>query len=163
MQGTPSRQGRRAGSVVLQSYWKSTYLSELSNAAIDAIARQSRERPSPLSLVLTFLWGGAINRVGSGDTAFTERSASWMVSIDGNWTDPAENGDNIAWVRQAWSEVAQFGTGSTYLNFTGIADERTDVGVDSAFGKNLGRLAELKSKYDPGNLFRRNNNIAPAA
>jgi FAD/FMN-containing dehydrogenase len=145
-----------------QSYWKSTYLSELSNAAIDVIARQSRERPSPLSLVLTFLWGGAINRVASGDTAFTERSASWMVSVDGNWTDPADNGDNIAWVRQAWSEVEKFGMGSTYLNFTGIADERTDVGVDSAFGKNLGRLAELKSKYDPDNFFRRNNNIAPA-
>jgi FAD/FMN-containing dehydrogenase len=145
-----------------QSYWKSTYLSELSNAAIDVISQQARERPSPLSLVLTFLWGGAINRVASGDTAFTERSASWMVSVDGNWTDPAENGDNIAWVRQAWSEVEKFGMGSTYLNFTGIADERTDVGVDSAFGKNLRRLAEIKSKYDPDNFFRRNNNIAPA-
>lgn len=145
-----------------QSYWKSTFLSELSDGAIDVIAQKAQQRPSPISLVVTFLWGGAINRVGSEDTAFTERSASWMASVDGNWTDPAENTENVAWVRETWSEIAEFGTGSTYLNFTGIADEGTDVGIDEAHGRNLARLSEIKAKYDPENFFRRNNNIAPA-
>lgn len=145
-----------------QSYWKSTFLGELADDAIDVVARKTQERPSPITLIVTFLWGGAINRIGSEDTAFSERSASWMVSVDGNWTDPTENVANIDWVRQTWSEIGQFGIGSTYLNFTGIADEGTDVGVDDAHGKNLRRLAKIKAKYDPANFFRRNNNILPA-
>jgi len=145
-----------------QSYWKSTFLKELSDDAIEVIAERAHQRPSPLSMMVTFLWGGAINRVASEDTAFTERSASWMTSIDGNWNDPAENDDNVAWVRQTWSAISKFGTGAVYLNFTGISGEGTDVGVDSAHGKNLRRLSEIKAKYDPDNFFRLNNNIAPA-
>jgi hypothetical protein len=61
-----------------------------------------------------------------------------------------------------WSAISKFGTGSVYLNFTGISDEETDVGVDSAHGKNLRRLSEIKAKYDPDNFFRLNNNITPA-
>jgi len=145
-----------------QSYWKSTFLKELSDDAIDLIAEKAHERPSPLSMMVTFLWGGAINKVGSEDTAFTERSAPWMVSVDGNWNDPSENDDNVGWVRDTWSEISEFGTGSVYLNFTGISGEGTDVGVDSAHGKNLRRLSEIKAKYDPDNFFRLNNNITPA-
>lgn len=145
-----------------QSYWKSTFLKELSDDAIDLIAEKARERPSPLSMMVTFLWGGAINNVASEDTAFTERSAPWMVSVDGNWADPSENDDNVGWVRDAWSAISKFGTGSVFLNFTGISDEGADVGVDSAHGKNLRRLSEIKAKYDPDNFFRLNNNITPA-
>jgi FAD binding domain/Berberine and berberine like len=145
-----------------QSYWKSTFLKELPDDAIDLIAEKARERPSPLSMMVTFLWGGAINKVGSEDTAFTERSAPWMASVDGNWPDPSENDDNIGWVRDTWSAISKFGTGAVYLNFTGISDEETDVGVDSAHGKNLRRLSEIKAKYDPDNFFRLNNNITPA-
>ena len=145
-----------------QSYWKSTFLKELSDDAIDLIAEKARERPSPLSMMVTFLWGGAINNVASEDTAFTERSAPWMVSVDGNWPDPSENDDNVGWVRDTWSAISKFGTGSVFLNFTGISDEGADVGVDSAHGKNLRRLSEIKAKYDPDNFFRLNNNITPA-
>lgn len=145
-----------------QSYWKSTFLKDLSDDAIDLIAAKAHERPSPLSMMVTFLWGGAINDVGSGDTAFTERSALWMASVDGNWADPSDNDDNIEWVRDAWSAISGFGTGSVYLNFTGISDEDTDVGVESAHGKNLRRLARIKARYDPDNFFRLNNNITPA-
>ena len=77
-----------------------------------------------------FSWGGAINRVGAEETANAERSAQWMVSVDGNWHDPADDDTVITWVRQRWAAIHQLGTGSTYLNFTGIAGERTDVGVD---------------------------------
>jgi FAD/FMN-containing dehydrogenase len=145
-----------------QSYWKSTFLKELSNDAIDLIAEKAQQRPSPLSMMVTFLWGGAINKVGSEETAFTERSAPWMASVDGNWDDPSENDDNVAWVRDAWSAISKFGDGFVYLNFTGISGEGTDVGVDSAHGKNLRRLSEIKAKYDPDNFFRLNNNITPA-
>ena len=145
-----------------QSYWKSTFLKELSDDAIDLIAEKAHQRPSPLSMMVTFLWGGAINKVGSEDTAFTERSAPWMISVDGNWPDPSENDNNVGWVRDTWSAINKFGTGSVYLNFTGISGEGTDVGVDSAHGNNLRRLSEIKAKYDPDNFFRLNNNITPA-
>jgi FAD/FMN-containing dehydrogenase len=147
----------------LQSYWKSLYLTELSDDAIEVIARRSQQRPAPVVTVGTLLMGGAINRVGPADTAFSERSAPYMVSLEGNWPDPADNARNIAWVRDTWSQIGKFGTGSTYLNFTGRADQRTDSGIDDAFGRNLRRLAQVKATYDPDNFFRLNNNIAPAS
>jgi hypothetical protein len=146
----------------LQAYWKSQYLDELSDDAIDTIAAKANDRPAPLTLVNTFHMGGAINDVGAEDTAFHERSSPFMVSIDGMWADPADNEANVGWVRSAWEDVREFGTGSVYLNFTGLADESPEAGVDTAFGRNLRRLAEVKGRYDPENFFRVNNNIAPA-
>jgi len=149
------------GRQALRSYWKSTYLAELSDQAVDLVAGKAQSRPSDRTFVVVFLMGGAINRVPAGETAYSERSAPWMVSIDGNWTDAAQDGAVIGWVREAWSEVAALGTGSVYLNFTSLADEATDTPVDRGYGDNLRRLAEIKATYDPGNLFRLNNNVAP--
>ncbi len=146
----------------LRAYWKSQYLDELSDDAIATFAAKAQARPAPLTLVNMFHMGGAINDVGAEDTAFAERSASYMASIDGMWTDPADDADNIAWVRSAWEAIGEYGTGAVYLNFTGLADEAPTAGVDSAFGRNLRRLEEIKARYDPDNFFRLNNNIKPA-
>jgi hypothetical protein len=78
------------------------------------------------------------------------------------WTDEVSDADGVAWVRSAWEEISRYGTGDVYLNFTGLADEAASAGVDSAFGRNLRRLAEIKAVYDPDNFFRVNNNILPA-
>jgi FAD/FMN-containing dehydrogenase len=147
----------------LRSYWKSTYLAEVTDEVIDVIAPRALQRPSDRTFVVVFLMGGAINRVGAGDTPYSERTAPWMVSIDGNWTDPADDAAVISWVRDTWGDVAELGTGSVYLNFFGLADEIPSSGVESAFGENIRRLAEIKAKYDPTNFFRLNNNIAPAS
>jgi FAD/FMN-containing dehydrogenase len=147
----------------LRAYWKSQYLEELSDGAIDLMAAKAAERPAPLTLVNMFHMGGAIADVGPEDTAFSERSSPYMVSIDGMWADPADDADNVAWVRSTWDAFSEFGTGGVYLNFTGLEDEAASAGVDSAFGRNLSRLGEVKAKYDPDNFFRLNNNIAPAA
>jgi hypothetical protein len=96
------------------------------------------------------------------DTAIAERSARFMFSVDGNWEDPSEDEKVIGWVRDRWARGHALGTGSTYLNFTSVADDSVDVGVDDAFGRNLKRLREIKKTYDPDNFFRINNNIAPA-
>jgi FAD/FMN-containing dehydrogenase len=146
----------------LRAYWKSQYLDELSDGAIDLIADRARNRPAPLTLVNTFHMGGAIAAVDPEATAFAQRSAPFMVSIDGMWTDPADDADTIAWVRSAWDAVSAYGNGGEYLNFTGRADEAAGASVESAFGPNLERLAEVKAAYDPDNLFRINNNIRPA-
>ena len=147
----------------LQAYWKALYIDELTDDAIDAIASRAQDRPAPLTLVNTFHMGGAIANVDPEDTAFSERSSPFMVSIDGMWDDAADNDANVAWVRSAFEQIGKFGTGGVYLNFTGLADEELTAGVDSALGRNLKRLAEVKAKYDPDNFFRVNNNILPAS
>jgi FAD/FMN-containing dehydrogenase len=147
----------------LHAYWKSTYLNELTDEAIDVIAAKANDRPAPLTLFNTFHMGGAIADVGAEDTAFAEREAPFMVSIDGMWSDGADTEKNVDWVRSAFEDVKRFGTGGVYLNFTGLADEAPSAGVDSAFGRNLQRLGEIKAKYDPDNFFRVNNNIEPLA
>lgn len=147
----------------LQAYWKSQYLDELGDDAIDTITAAAQDRPAPLTLVNTFHMGGAISDVGAEETAFRDRLAPYMVSIDGMWTDRADNDRNVDWVRTAWNDVRRHGNGHVYLNFTGLADEAPAAGVDSAYGRNLRRLGEVKAAYDPHNFFRVNNNIQPAA
>ena len=145
----------------LHAYWKSQYLEELSDAAIDVIAARAQDRPAPMTLVNTFHMGGAIGAVDPEATAFSERTAQYMISIDGMWTDETQTARTKDWVRATFDEVSRYGTGGVYLNFTG-RDEELSANVDSAFGRNLARLAQIKAKYDPENFFRLNNNIAPA-
>ena len=148
----------------LNAYWKSQYLDELSDDAIAAIASSAADRPAPLTLLNTFAMGGAIADVDPEETAFATRKAPYMVSIDGMWTDEVSDEDGIAWVRSAWEDIRKHGTGDVYLNFTGLGDdEALDAGVDTAFGRNLQRLAEVKAEYDATNFFRVNNNIEPAS
>jgi FAD/FMN-containing dehydrogenase len=152
----------------LQAYWKSLYVGDLSDEAIDLIVDRGERRPPgsstfELAWLDTYPMGGAVNRVEPAETAFSQRSAPYLVSIGANWSDSSENEDQIAWVRDSWSELTtRFGTGSGYLNFLGREDEPLDSGVDEAHASNLRRLAEIKAIYDPDNLFWRNNNVAPA-
>jgi FAD/FMN-containing dehydrogenase len=146
----------------LQSYWKAQNLAGLPDDAIDVIAARTKQRPSPLTLVVTFQMGGAINKIGPTDTAYAERSAPWMSSIDGNWEDPADNEANIAWVRESFRQITPYSSGTTYTNFTGQSDETAGASAATAYGANMARLAAIKAQYDPDNFFRLNANIAPA-
>jgi len=146
---------------VLRAYWKSQYLDELTDEAIDVVAAKALDRPAPLTLVNMFHMGGAIADVDPEATAFATRTAPYMASIDGMWTDEVSDDEGVAWVRSAWEEISRYGTGDVYLNFTGLAGEAASAGVDSAFGRNLRRLAEIKAVYDPDNFFHMNNNILP--
>jgi len=145
-----------------QSYWKAQNLDALPDDLLAVIAAKADSRPSPLTLAVTFQLGGAINRVDPAATAYAERSAQWMSSFDGNWVDRVDNEANIAWVRQAFSDVARYGKGSTYTNFTGQADESSDALAQNAYGPNTARLRAIKRQYDPDNFFRLNPNILPA-
>ncbi|HEY2195348.1 MAG TPA: FAD-binding protein [Actinomycetospora sp.] len=147
----------------LRAYWKSQYLDELTDDAIDAIAARAADRPGPMSLANTFHLGGAVHDVGAEETAFPERSAPFMVSFDSMWSDAADDASAIAWTRSAWQEMTRYGNGTPFLNFTGRDDEPLDADVATAFGRNLRRLAEIKAVYDPENFFRLNNNVLPRA
>jgi hypothetical protein len=146
----------------LRSYWKSQYVDELSDGVIGMFADAALSRPAPLTIVNVWHMGGAIGAVGPEESAFPERSAPFMISVDANWEDAAQDDETVAWVRSAWDSVGTFGTGRSYLNFTGLADEPESTAVERAYGRNLARLADVKKAYDPDNFFRRNNNITPA-
>jgi FAD/FMN-containing dehydrogenase len=145
-----------------QSYWKAQNLDTLPDEVIEVVAEKADARPSPLTLAVIFQMGGAINAVDTAATAYGERTANWMSSFDGNWEDPADNADNVRWVRNAFEEVGKYGKGTTYTNFTGQLDESAETLTANAYGPNTARLREVKRRYDPDNLFRLNPNIVPA-
>jgi FAD/FMN-containing dehydrogenase len=141
-------------------YWKSLYLDELSDEAIEAIVSWGERRPNSRILVILRHLGGAINRVDQQATAYGNRSAEYMLSIDGAWTDPQETEANIAWIRAFWDDMQRFSNGGVYLNFPGFGEGETLL-WRASYGTNYDRLAAVKAKYDPNNLFRVNQNIKP--
>ena len=143
-------------------YWKSRALAELSDAAIEDIADFGSRRPSPLTDVIVWHNGGAMGRVGETETAYGGRDASFLVTGEASWDDPALTDEAIAWGRAFWDAMGRHSTGGLYLNFAGLGEEKEQL-VKAGYGANYERLAALKAKYDPENLFRMNLNITPAA
>jgi FAD/FMN-containing dehydrogenase len=144
-----------------QNYWKSLYLDVLDDKAIGNIVDRARNRPDPWSLIALWHLGGAMNRVAPEATALGERSANYLFSLDTSWTDPADSKTAIAWTRDAWAEMQPFSRGGSYLNFPGEGEEGEALLRASYGSDNYDRLVELKSKFDPANLFRLNQNILP--
>lgn len=145
----------------LESYWKSVYLDRIDDDAIAMIDRIGTDRPHPMTLIHVPLLGGAMGRVDAAETAFGDRSADYMLSIDGNWLDPADDEGNVEWVRSAHRAAVDLNSASgTYLNFGGDPD-LNDYDREQAWGRNLARLRSVKRTYDPQNRFRLNANIPP--
>jgi FAD/FMN-containing dehydrogenase len=146
----------------MRSYWKSIYLDDIDADTVALVAARAADRPHPLTLIHIPHMGGATGRVGGDATAFGDRSAPYMLSVDGNWTDPADDATGIAWTRSFIDEASTIPSArGTYLNFSGDPDIDADV-RQAAFGANLQRLTEVKDRFDPGNLFRLNNNVPPS-
>jgi FAD/FMN-containing dehydrogenase len=140
-------------------YWKSAYLKELSEAALDLLIDQAAARPSPLSSLDIFFLNGAVNRVPADKTAFARRDMPYLVSIEANWTDPGQSDANIAWARNTFDDLQQFAHGS-YLNFPGFMEDADEL-LQGAYEANYERLLAVKTKYDPDNLFHGVLNIVP--
>jgi FAD/FMN-containing dehydrogenase len=139
--------------------WKAQFLKQLSDMAIDALTEEFARAPSPLSLAVLQQVGGAIARVPATATAYCNRDAAYDCFPAAIWEDPAEDERHIVWVRNFWTAMQPFATGGVYANNLG---EEGEGRVRAAYGANYARLAELKAKYDPYNLFRLNQNIRPA-
>ncbi len=90
--------------------------------------------------------------VDVAETAFANRQHSYMVAIEGNWSDPDMNGENIQWARELYDELKPYSSGGIYLNFPGFVEEQAEI-RQGAYGENLDRLQEIKGKYDPTGLF----------
>ncbi len=144
-------------------YWKARYLTDLSDDMIDLAMRNAALAPSDNSISSLWNFGGKTADVAADATAFGDRSMGWMYSLDGVWSDSKYDEVNIAWSRDGWASAEHFGHhGRVYLNFPGHGEDNEAL-TRTSFGENYQRLVEIKTKYDPENRFRFNQNIKPAA
>ena len=141
-------------------YWKSAALESLSDDVIGVIAESARRQPSPLSTIDVWPMGGALRNEPAGGSAYAGRQASFLVNPEANWDDREGDSANVAWARDLLSALKPFTTG-TYLNFPGGLEEGEGQ-LRTAFGDHYERLVKIKTRWDPGNLFRLNHNVRPA-
>ncbi len=141
-------------------YWKSVNVNSLSDEVIERLVAHAEAAPSDHSTIDVWYQGGAMSRVGAGETAFGDRSAPILLGLEANWEDPRTDEANVAWVRDCFSDMQRFSDGSIYLNFPGFLEEGERL-LRGAYGENYERLVALKNEYDPTNLFRVNQNIKP--
>lgn len=147
----------------LRNYWKSSFLERLPDDAIETLVARRAAMPSPRSKLFIECLGGAMARVGRDETAFDHREVPFNLLILGAWESDDPDAANIGWVRETFDVMQPYASGGVYVNYLGQeADEGSDRLLASYGGAKYDRLVALKTKYDPGNLFRMNQNIKPA-
>ena len=144
----------------LHRYWRSAFTEQISDELIDALVGGAATFSSPLSALIFFHMHGAATRPSASETAFAARRQQWDFDAIGQWSDAASSNQHIAWVRALWARLQPHLLGRVYINHV-AADDRPEV-IRASFGENYARLQQVKSVYDPTNLFRINANIAPA-
>jgi FAD/FMN-containing dehydrogenase len=142
----------------LQHYWKTNFVTELTDEAIEAHLEHGPKVPVVNSTVHIYPINGACNRVEPDATAFAYRDATFAAVIAGMWPDPADNEANVKWVQDYYAAIAPLSEEGGYVNF--MADDDQDR-VRASYKGNYDRLVEVKRKYDPDNLFHLNQNITP--
>ena len=140
------------------NYWKSNFLTALTDDAIDTMLDCYARCPSPMSQMLLEHFHGAAVRVGASETAFPHRTPGYNLLVLGQWTDPADGERCIAWVRETFAAMEPFMASGRYVNYLGDEEGGADP-VAAAYGPNYARLQQLKARYDPRNFFHVNQNI----
>ncbi|MFC6583143.1 BBE domain-containing protein [Sulfitobacter aestuariivivens] len=142
-------------------YWKARYLTDLSDEMIDLAMQNALDAPSDNSLSSLWNFGGRTAEIDAAATAFGDRSMGWMYSLDGVWENSEEDARNIEWARRGWKASETHGhQDRIYLNFAGHGED-SDALTQASFGENYQRLVDVKTRYDPQNRFRFNQNIKP--
>jgi FAD/FMN-containing dehydrogenase len=141
------------------NYWKSHFLTDLSDGAIDALVDAFSRCQSPMSQIVIEHFHGAASRVPVQDTACALRLSGFNVVIISQWMDPKENDRHIGWCRDTYKALGPFLGTARYVNYLDVDEGGDPAAV--AYGANYARLRELKSKYDPENVFHVNVNIKP--
>jgi FAD/FMN-containing dehydrogenase len=141
-------------------YWKSNFVKDFSPALGKVLSDDTSAMPSPYSMILLFEIKGEIRRVPKDAMAFDHRDANFEMSIIARWKDPAADEVNIRWARDAWTAAQPYVTSAVYANH--MTAEEGPERIRAAYGgTKCDKLATLKTKFDPGNLFRLNHNILP--
>ncbi|ABM38069.1 FAD-binding oxidoreductase [Polaromonas naphthalenivorans] len=142
-----------------RNYWKSHNFSKLEDGLLDAVIEYVGKLPSPQCEIFFAAIGGATTRPAPDAMAYAHRDARFVMNVHGRWDDPADDAACIRWARDYFKASAPFASGGVYVNFL-TADEGERV--KAAYGQNYERLAQVKRRYDPANLFSTNQNIQPA-
>ena len=140
-------------------YWKSEYLPRLEGEMFASAIEHAGRIVSPHSAILLFPLDGALNRLPNDHSAVGNRDTAAVLNITASWEKVEDDEANIEWARAAWRDMRRFSTGGTYINF--LTEEEGDERIHAAYRENYDRLVEIKTKWDPGNLFHINKNIAP--
>ena len=141
-----------------RNYWKSHNFSGLSDDTVRLLLDYAGRLPSPESEIFVAHLGGAANEVAADATAYPHRDANFVMNVHTRWQERSQDQACVAWAREFFDATAPFATGGVYVNFISEGEDR----VQAAYGANYDRLARLKRKYDPDNLFSTNQNVAPA-
>jgi len=142
----------------LRQYWKGNYVKEFTDEAIAAHVQHGPNAPTASSTMHLYPIDGACHRVSPDATAFGHRDANWSMVIVAGWEDPADDDSNIQWVRDYSDAIAPHSQEGGYVNFMSSDDSNR---IKANYGANYKRLAEIKRRYDPENVFHVNQNIAP--
>jgi FAD/FMN-containing dehydrogenase len=143
------------------NYWKSSFLAQLSDEAVDRMVECFGECPTPMGSVLLEHFHGAATRVSVADTAFPHRAEGYNLVLLSEWIDHAMTDRCIAWARDTYAAIGPFAASGRYVNY--LDDDDVRDAVAAAYGGNYERLRELKARYDPDNFFHMNQNIRPCA
>jgi hypothetical protein len=144
----------------LQWYWKADFVDHLSDEAIAEHIQHGSNLPSMFSTMHLYPINGAVHRRKKEDTAFSYRETKWAEVIVGVDPDPGNKDKITAWAKRYWEALHPYSAPGAYINF--MMEEGAER-IEATYGGNYARLRRVKAKYDPGNLFRVNQNIAPAA
>jgi hypothetical protein len=141
----------------VHAYFKATNLARLDDEVIERLCELHRQAPGPRCEIHVHQMGGAVARVGEGETAFAERSMPYVLNAVTAWRDPDHAESHRTWARAVIAAAEEASTGRAYVNFLGDAGAARASYGDETYA----RLTALKERYDPTNLFRRNQNIEP--
>ncbi|SPB13000.1 putative oxidoreductase [Caballeronia novacaledonica] len=143
-----------------RNYWKSHNFASLNDETFGILTNAVKTLPSTQCEVFIGAMGGQTNRVPVDATAYANRDSIYTINIHGRWSDAADDEKCTKWSRDMFAAMTPHAIGSVYVNFmTGEEGDR----VKAAYGPNYERLAEVKRRYDPDNVFRSNQNVMPAA
>jgi FAD/FMN-containing dehydrogenase len=142
----------------LRHYWKTSFATDLTDEAIEANLTHGPDVPVVNSTVHIYSINGAVQRVAPDATAFAYRDATFATVIAGMWPDPTDDDANIEWVRGYYEAIAPYSQEGGYINFMSADDQDK---IRASYRQNYDRLVEVKRAWDPGNVFRVNQNIAP--
>jgi hypothetical protein len=140
------------------NYWKSAFFTELSAEAVGKMVEAFENAPTAMCVIVVEPFHGAVTRVDPTATAFPHRQRGYNCIIISQWMDPAMTEEGIRWGRQTFDSLRPHMADSAYVNYL---DRDDATRVRAAYGPNYERLVELKRRYDPDNVFRLNQNIAP--
>lgn len=141
------------------NYWKSEFLCSVEPELCSKIVKHAESIPSLHSALVLFHIGGALNELDDDYSPAGNRNAEYLFNAVGSWEKSDSDNENLKWVRCVWNDIKEFSTGSSYINF--LTEDESDERVKASLGKAIKRLRDIKTKWDPENMFRTNRNIKP--